>query len=301
MSLYDFFRRSDVVERLKPFQPSRPTGTRPVLIVPYPGATPQQVGTAFDYLLRFDLQRRRPEAEDREWVAERAPNLIYRTVPGGGSVGRPLLVEPDGYEPPPEHVARRIRAMIQDARQVHAEYISAPSPTNAQTRAIAVAALRLASLDSVARALKLSPKFETVEESDVNNLLELLAVVPFDRLMRPGRLVLNPCFVGADADLITGGRLVDVKTTQKLEWQSSYFNQLLGYYLLLRQTHAAGGRLPEVDEVGLYFSRFAHLWTISTAVWTERPGFPELERWWVAETAVPTPARPSAGASHDAL
>jgi hypothetical protein len=38
---------------------------------------PQLLGAAFDYLLRFELQRRAPHAATRPWVAEEAPGLIW--------------------------------------------------------------------------------------------------------------------------------------------------------------------------------------------------------------------------------
>jgi hypothetical protein len=84
---------------------------------------------------------------------------------------------------------------------------------------------------------------------------------------------LNPDFgetsllVGrADADLITGEMLVDIKTTRSAEVKGEYLDQLFGYFLLARR---AG--LPPISKVGVYFSWYGVLRSGETANWTNRP------------------------------
>jgi hypothetical protein len=74
MSLVSFIELEDVAARLKPFRGAIPKAEAR-LLVPSSG-NPQLAGTAFDYLLRFELNRRAPHAKVRAWVAEGAPFLL---------------------------------------------------------------------------------------------------------------------------------------------------------------------------------------------------------------------------------
>lgn len=68
-------------------------------------------------------------------------------------------------------------------------------------------------------------------------------------------IVLNPTFSasemlgGADADLILGHRLIDIKTVKKAEADRPNLWQLAGYFLADLEDHYG------IDEVGFYFSR----------------------------------------------
>jgi len=86
---------------------------------------------------------------------------------------------------------------------------------------------------------------------------------------------------GADGDLITGDALVDFKTTKSDEIKADYLDQLLGYYVLIRQHRRTDPTFPEINRLGLYFCRHGHLWTADAATWTNQPEFPEVERWFI--------------------
>lgn len=78
------------------------------------------------------------------------------------------------------------------------------------------------------------------------------------------RLILNPTFAGsqdvggADADLIVGTCLVDIKTTIDPAIKSDYLHQLLGYVLLDYNDKYA------IDEVAVFSARYCkmHRWNI---------------------------------------
>jgi hypothetical protein len=55
------------------------------------------VGTAFDYLLRFELQRQAERTVGRHWVAEHAPRVL-RAAADGGRANISTTVSP-GTEP----------------------------------------------------------------------------------------------------------------------------------------------------------------------------------------------------------
>lgn len=59
----------------------------------------------------------------------------------------------------------------------------------------------------------------------------------------------SPFLGGADADLILGKRLIDIKTVKKAEASRQYLWQLAGYVLSDLEN------LYEIEEVGFYFAR----------------------------------------------
>ncbi len=114
-------------------------------------------------------------------------------------------------------------------------------------------------------------------------------------------MLLNPVFAassqlvgGADADLITGDLLVDIKTTKKSAIDVVHLDQLLGYLLLARKARSVDPTFPVVDRVGLYYSRHGHLWSVGASTWTSHPDFAATEQWFFQRAAevYGTPQKP---------
>lgn len=81
--------------------------------------------------------------------------------------------------------------------------------------------------------------------------------------------------------MIIDGKLIDIKTTVKLEFNRDHYNQLIGYYILSRIGNIIG--LPEgekITELGIYYSRYGILKTISTRIIDEHPEFDRFIRWF---------------------
>lgn len=142
------------------------------------------------------------------------------------------------------------------------------APDNAKLKELAAHAIRLAKLDTILRARVLDPLFETANEEDVEDLVAMLSVVPFDDLLSKDTLLLNPTFgnssrevAGADADLISGDRLIDFKVTMKAAMEPKWLDQLLGYFLLWRKERRKAPALPEIRKAGFLFARHGYLWT----------------------------------------
>ncbi|MCS6925557.1 MAG: hypothetical protein NZ578_06605 [Candidatus Binatia bacterium] len=76
MSLPSFVSMPDVKAKLKPIRPKLPRKLHTPLKVAPRRKRYTLVGTAFDYLLRFELQRRAPHAISEAWAAEYAPEII---------------------------------------------------------------------------------------------------------------------------------------------------------------------------------------------------------------------------------
>jgi hypothetical protein len=253
------------------------------------------LGTAFDYLLRFELQRRAPHAISRRLVAESVPDRIWQkgtyihlskddkgVVSLGGMHGDPYELEELAKE-----VAERTRKVVEKAKAAIAAYLKTKEPDRSTQAALAGHAIRLAKLEDFVRSYRFDNSFEDADPEDVEELIDLLAVVPWDDLLHDKVLLLNPTFGessslvgGADADLIQGDTLIDFKTIKTAEVKPEYLNQLLGYLLLDRNQRRTDQTFPEIKRLALYFTRHGHVWVQDVTFWTSNPDFPELERWF---------------------
>ncbi len=150
-------------------------------------------------------------------------------------------------------------------------------------------AIRLAKLTALVASGRrgFDPTFEEAAAEDVEDLLALLALVPFNALLHDRTLLLNPVFElasllvgGADADLISGDTLVDFKTTMNSSMATQNLDELFGYYLLARRQRQADPTFPAINRLALYFARHGYLWTWDASTWTGHPQFAETEEWF---------------------
>ena len=105
-------------------------------------------------------------------------------------------------------------------------------------------------------------------------------------------LLLNPSFGeasllvgGADADLISGDLLLELKATKADKMEAVSLDQLLGYFLLTRHRRRLAPTFPEIKRFGIYFCRHGHLWVQDAALWTQHPEFTALEGWFFQHAA----------------
>jgi len=234
------------------------------LLVTSNAARPGEIGTAFDYLFRFYLQRINPHVTaNQDWVADQALPIIEK-------VDRAL--------------ASRARVTLAEARRLAAEYVETGKPTDAFLRAV----IELARLDPVFRARRGFEYLNTpVGSREVQELGALLALLEPERWHTTGPCLLNPTFGiastaigGADADALVGSLLVDLKSTKMLELTRDDFFQIVCYRLLyVLDAVISGEPRPPVDSLGIYFARYGYLaeWTIhelgSEAAWADALGW----------------------------
>lgn len=297
MSLTEFINRPEVSDRMKPFRPDLPREIPAPLLVEPRTKNFRLVGTAFDYLIRFELQRRAPHAKTRPWIAETSLRyLVVLSLPRG----KRRMVRFDnreGVDPiyylPLDEVRKRAGAVVDNAKDAVAAYLqNEKTSKRTQLTELAAHAIRLAKLDQVFRARRLPENFEDAETEDVEDLLDMLGIVPFDSLLCGDSLFLNPDFGessrfvgGADADLIPGDLLVDFKVTKKCEMTGKDLDQLLGYYLLARHQRVLDPEFPEIKRVALYFCRHGFLWVHDVDIWTRQSEFPEFETWFFSSSS----------------
>ncbi len=259
MSVTSLLLCRDVVERLKPLRPPPPRKLAVPIKVVAKSARRSMIGTAFDYILRFEIQRRAPHAADERWVAQHGA----------------LMVGPDAI------------AAVETVRATYQQYIRTPNPSTAERAEIARCAIRLARFDPVFRAFAVDKSmFDDPDPADVEELLELLRIVPFEEFF-DNPILLNPTFGaasslarGADVDLIAGDFMVDIKVTSKGSVSARWLDQMLCYFLLARLHRSADPSFPEIRRAGLYFARHAHLCEWPVSVWTENSAFAALVPWF---------------------
>jgi hypothetical protein len=297
MSLTNFIKMADVKAKLKPLRPGPPRKIPAALAVQPRSKRFMLVGTAFDYLLRFELQRRAPHAAATSWAAESAANF-WQINDKGRVSGLCLWRDEKGVissqanpensdEAVTQEVAGQVRSVIERAKTAHAAYLKNTSPARPERADLAAHAIRLARLDEVVRSRQFASMLEEPAAEDVEDLIAMLAIVPFDALLHDKALLLNPIFGqtsllvgGADADLIVGEMLMDFKTTKSDEIAVVDLDQLLGYFLLARRQRQADPTFPAINRLALYFCRHGYLWTWDTTTWTGHPQFAETEEWF---------------------
>ena len=297
MGLTSFVQRPEVREKLAQLQPDskrRPRRLRLPLQVPCRSQPATLVGTAFDYLLRFELQRRAPHAIAFRWPAEDAlPHVILRSL-------MQELSETD-LEIKFCTFVSQIRSALNDAKEAVAHYLTLKSPTETEQANLAVHAIRLARLERVRWLSEFHFDFEqAISPELIQELLELLAIVPYGQLLDDQIMLLGPTFgevsewiAGAQADIITGDLLLDVKTTVEDLISSEYLNQIFGYYLLARWQRRMDPSFPLIRRLGIYLARYGCLWSLETSEWTTHPMFPAVEEWFIQHVRETYEARKS--------
>ena len=235
-----------------------------------------QVGTAFDYLLRFYIESACGlGTAGRAWVADDG----FRTLMGSH------MGESD---------MRMVMSSYDRALKNHQEYVE-NSKGGTPSVELCADCMFLAQLDVVVRA----GIWRNGGGSDSDDVRDLQAMLAEARpaFAKSSKYVLNPTFGmasvlvdGADADIIMDGTLVDIKTTKHPAITSDMIYQLAGYWLLSRiMTRTAvrttgirdantGKEVPfayatgtatdydipdyGIGRIGIYFARFGSLWSV---------------------------------------
>lgn len=263
MSLTSILRSDDQIRDLfKVFfdKPRLPAG--PEMKAPPNTENYAMIGTAFDYLLRFEVARLNSDKTDNErrggWVAEKAAEQIS---------------DPE--------LQKEAQDMVESARERRDEYISTGEMTDSLLRSV----IHLARLDPIFRARRGHDKIGAdINSGDIEDLHQLLAVVPRDQFKSEKLCFLNPTFGmgsllvgGADGDLVIDDKIIDFKTTKKWSVRRRSFNQLIGYYTL----HKIDGveRIepkPEIRRLCVYFSRHGVMHTYHIQDLVEPDDFEEF-------------------------
>ena len=221
------------------------------------------VGTAFDYLLRFLVQRLNQDTIEKEhWVAETAVGLLVDDAT----------------------LFAKGKKIVSQARKHFEEYLK----TSQMSDALIESTLLLATLDPIYRAGIGHEMIGVVHKDDIQDLKNLLSAVDEKYFTAKKLCLVNPTFgtasllvEGADADLVIDDTIIDIKTTKKLSLDRRAFDQVLGYYVL---HYISGvGELspkPTISKAAIYFSRYGYLHVMQLSEFIDSSTFPNFVRWF---------------------
>lgn len=242
------------------------------------------VGTAFDYLLRFYLQRINSSiAEASQWVAEAGVELIGTSELTYDLDRHKLFNRADRQR-------RKAETYLEEANRAHLAYLS----TGALRDELLIAALRLAYLDVAWRAGPDRIDWKGLgapDLRDVADLRALLSLVEEPAFKAKHVCLLNPTFGdasrlvgGADADILIDDCLIDVKNTKDPHIDDRNFLQLIGYYLLHGYAGINCGKakadLHQIKSLAIYFSRYGFFWKFPIEETLPRKSMQGTAKWF---------------------
>lgn len=281
-----FVTRPDVRARFRVWRPSPPYKALGSIRVESPphhlgdGAWAGRIGSAFDYLLRFELHRRfLRHSRLRSWVADKAGLIL------------PKHHGPNVPEPERTGFQERLSACLDAARKTVDSYCRSESPAASDVRGCAAAALHLAALEAFVRAGKLELRFDSASDEQVDELVRLLDAVPFAWFAGRQPLKMNPVMgtskCGGDADLIAGDTLIELKAVRAARLDPVMMDQLLCYWLLDRgRWHQIRSPSP-IRRLAIYTARYGGFIERDVTSLPEQPGFAEFEHWFREEVGIP--------------
>ena len=253
---------------------TRPTGKldKPILAPPLT-LKPQLVGIAFDYLLRFHLERINVGSKTSAWAAEEGVNFLY-----------PFEGTWDKYE--------KAKGHLDGARKLYQLFIH----DGVLTDELILAALRLAYLEGTRRSgIFNEADLETSDERDIADLRQLMSLVREQDFSSRKACYLNPTLgsTESNADLIIDDKLIDIKTTRSLVLDRRDLHQLVQYYILLSVEGIDVGRkrhinyfeeVCEVNQICIYFSRHGYFHVMKIADLINPENLLGFVKWYIEAT-----------------
>lgn len=258
MSLTKFLKTPEAVKLYESFPVIEPhlfyckgksVHTNKKLVVPrVQGADPAVVGTAYDFCCRAITQR------INGILIEKGLSTVLEA-------GLRILSQYDLIAPAE---VSKFRTAIEEAWNRRIDYIKGELvPINQ----LVVDALLMARVEQACRSGRLIADPATNE--NVEDLINLCmsALTSVDLLQTKEKIYMNPTFGkasrmvgGADADMVFGTTLIDIKTTVHTKSLQEYFEQLFGYYLLSDIDKTFN---KQIQYLAAYLPRFDTLYFIS--------------------------------------
>lgn len=273
MSLTSFLKCPGVEAQFAAFFPFREQKFNWPVLAPRLSSNPQLIGTAFDYVLRFHLEKwSAPQRFDSDWIA---------------AIGLAMLDDSPLYRSARDcfEVARKRFLLFQNGAPCDEDLL--------------VSSLHLAQLDWVYREHKkrAGASFNAeVAAEDVADLQSCTALLhPALFKLEEGEkssfpLLLNPTFGlasllvgGADADFCIGHTLFEIKTVREAVLTPKMHYQLLGYCALHELGNLDEGEAEsrrELQEIAVYFSRHGKIARFRVQQLIESATFDEFLHWF---------------------
>jgi hypothetical protein len=276
MSIKERVNRPEVRPVIDSLFPKPQFKTETPIVQPSQTDNYAEIGAAFNYMFSFWLAANNNTTAISRWPTTAGLNSIEA-----------------GYEEYADDANERIDA----AERALARY----TETGIVDDSLCRSALDLARIEAAyngdrPRALHLLRRLGNQNPDDINDLRGLTAAIP-DEFRTVDAVTVNPEFGpvefkvgGVDADIICDGTLLDLKTTKDPTLKINYWRKLVAYATLAEvarsfSTHFEGSftdvELPEIENVGVYFSRYATVWKVSTTRIYEQEQYSEFRDWFI--------------------
>lgn len=267
MSLTSIIRSPDVRKRLSSEFIKPPFILKKPILAPPMTKNYGLVGTAFDYLLRFRIERINKKVVQSSWVAE---NVVKQVADD-------------------ERLTKKFAPVVAEAKVLQDDFLKTGKFTLEMYKTV----ILLAKVDYFLREQYVDPAFGKVDKRDVTDLKRLVSIIPLNSFKAKKIVALNPTFGnasnlfgGADADLVIDDTIIDIKTTKELETRRDAFNQLIGYYALSKIASIDGlPRSHKIRTLAIYFSRFAEFAFYSVDSIIEPKRFKSFLKWFEQRAA----------------
>ena len=242
------------------------------------------VGTAFDYLMRFYIKHHNPKAITKEWVAELSQERMKEIGFALNSQRHPIPID--------NNLLAKAEGMLSKSKKAYSNYIQIGEMNDELIKCT----ILLAHLDTFFRARIIDEDFGIVDGGDVIDLRRLISIINPDSFKAKELCLLNPTFGeaseligGADADLVMDNVLIDIKTATQLELKRDHFNELIGYYTLYKIGGIPDAPVePNIENLGIYYSRYGELYTFPVTDAIPAGKFPFFKEWFKDRAAQET-------------
>lgn len=279
MSLTKFIELKDVKAKFREEFVKPTFSVKKDILAPVKTSKPQEIGTAFDYLLRFYASHINPNVKSDHWVAESSLEIL-----GGCKDNDEIVITPNNqlararnFDQIPKNFVKKCKelkigvyseykAAIGLAKHNYESYLK----TGDMSDDLICSSLDLAKIDVLKRAAYLIPlKRSPSSKTDLDDLRQLIAIINPETIKADHTCLLNPTFgpeanklMSADGDLVIDDNFIDIKTVKNLKVDRRIFNQLIGYYTLYRIGGIRGMHSTnQITKLGVYFSRYGYLHT----------------------------------------
>ncbi len=247
------------------------------------------MGTAFDYLLRFHLKQKHPEAIEKKWIAESAVDKVQ---------ARLAILEQDELKKPHflgMHEFFKNGALeLKTAKKEYAKFLKRCKLTEDLLNSI----IQLARLDPYFRAGYMDRDLGSADSNDINDLKQLYELIPKKIFSGGTNVLLNPIFPfgsrlvgGADCDVILDREMIDFKTTKFLQLKKDYWVQLVGYAVLADLALTVKNDFPKLESFGIYFCRHGVTWNYPINSIYENSKYPRFREWFVQQAKLMFPQK----------
>lgn len=243
----------------------------------------QLTGTAFEHLLRVELQRLNPFAEPGCCITTHAVDLAESTARIGDmvSIGTYLVPSPSGRgfvtaysnSQSPVDDVKMLRIALQNAEVCGRDYVK----NGIIIQNLLAAYWLTAKIDGSFRqgsreghySVYIPFEFQSIDSNGLSDVAAMFAAIKLDQFRAMHRCLLRPTFrcnyaIGRNQpDFVIDDMIIDVKCTARKSLDRRDVDQLLFYYALSKMYgFATRGKSIEINRLAIYFARFAELFVI---------------------------------------